>query len=126
MDSATRRLGDADVSGYRARWSTGRTGFNETLKIWLVHGLVRRRSRRGVWDRVAWGEPIHAAGMSLTNLAFLLLPLHVAGLLGMEYSEQELVAMQMLWRWIGCLMGVPDDLLPNRYTGRAASRPPHT
>ncbi|MGH9137141.1 MAG: oxygenase MpaB family protein [Acidimicrobiales bacterium] len=91
----------------------GRAGFDETIRIRIVHAVIRRRLRNDpVWDRAAWGDPIHATGMSLTNLAFLLLPIATFDLLGMPLAEDETEAVRQLWYWIGHVMGVPDDLLP--------------
>ncbi|QBS45309.1 hypothetical protein DMB37_39760 [Nocardia sp. CS682] len=91
----------------------GGSGFNDTVKIRLVHAMVRRRLRRApAWNTGAWGEPIHGTGMALTNNAFLLLPMSMFQLLGAEFTDDELEAVRALWQWIGYLMGVPDELLP--------------
>ncbi|MQY06978.1 oxygenase MpaB family protein [Actinomadura macrotermitis] len=91
----------------------GGAGFDATVRVRLVHAMVRRHLRRsGTWDTVAWGEPIHASGMALTNLAFLLMPLAFYDLVGVEVTEEETEAVRRFWQWTGYLMGVPDDLLP--------------
>lgn len=89
-------------------------GFRDTLRIRLVHAVVRRRLRaRADWDRAAWGEPIHQTGTCLTNLGFYRLPERVSELLGMRFSDAERESVRALWSWIGTLMGLPDDLLPH-------------
>lgn len=91
----------------------GGAGFNGTLKVRLVHAMVRRRLRRNTaWNTVAWGQPIHGTGMAITNNAFLALPIAIAQVLGVRFTDAELEAIRALWHWIGYLMGVPDELLP--------------
>jgi hypothetical protein len=91
----------------------GGAGFDATVRVRLVHAMVRRHLRRsGEWDSVAWGEPIHTSGMALTNLAFLLMPLAFYDLVGVKVTDEETEAVRQLWRWVGYLMGVPDGLLP--------------
>jgi len=91
----------------------GGAGFNDTVKIRLVHAVIRRRLRGHIdWNRTAWGEPIHTTGMAITNNAFLTLPLTTAALVGIEFSADEREAIRALWHWIGYLMGVPEELLP--------------
>jgi len=91
----------------------GGAGFDATVRVRLVHAMVRRHLRRsGEWDSVAWGEPIHTSGMALTNLAFLLMPLAFYDLVGVEITDEETEAIRQLWHWVGYLMGVPDELLP--------------
>ncbi|GAB0104553.1 hypothetical protein JMUB6875_35270 [Nocardia sp. JMUB6875] len=90
----------------------GGTGFDATIRIRFVHAMVRRHLRKsGAWRRDAWGEPIHTTGMAVTAHAFLLMPLALYELFDMPLSSEELEAIRQLWCWIGCLMGVPHDLL---------------
>lgn len=92
----------------------GGNGFDETVRIRLVHAVVRKKLRaRPDWDRTAWGEPIHSTGMCLTNLALLLLPIRMGELLGMRYTFEELESLRQLWCWVGHLFGLPEDLLPS-------------
>ncbi|MVU82185.1 DUF2236 domain-containing protein [Nocardia sp. ET3-3] len=90
----------------------GGTGFDATIRIRFVHAMVRRHLRlSGAWQRDAWGDPIHATGMAVTADAFLLMPLSLYGLFDMTLTADELEAIRQLWCWIGCLMGIPDNLL---------------
>ncbi|WP_459970767.1 oxygenase MpaB family protein [Mycobacterium sp. MUNTM1] len=91
----------------------GGNGFAATVKIRLVHAMVRRRLRTDPrWNTTAWGAPIHLAGMAVTNSAFLVLPLAALKMVGVEFTDDESDAVRALWCWIGYLMGIPDDLLP--------------
>ena len=95
----------------------GAPGWVETLRIRLVHAMVRHHlvQRQG-WDTAAWGVPINQTYSQLTITAgFLALPLRIAKDLGLRYSTAELEAITHLWRWIGATMGVDDELLPVNY-----------
>lgn len=92
----------------------GGNGFKATVKIRLVHAMVRRRLRRDPnWDTAAWGEPIHTSGMAVTGIAFLILPLSAMKMVGVEFTDEEVEAIRALWHWTCYLMGVPEGLLPH-------------
>ncbi|MBA0047299.1 oxygenase MpaB family protein [Mycobacteroides sp. LB1] len=92
----------------------GGAGFSSTMKIRLVHAMVRRRLRRDPqWNTTAWGEPIHTSGMALTGIAFLILPLAAAETVGIDYTDDEKEAIRGLWHWVCYLMGVAEPLLPH-------------
>src|SRR5690606_9344008 len=95
----------------------GASGWVESLRIRLVHAMVRHHliERQG-WDVEAWGVPINQTYSQFTITAgFCALPLRVAKDLGLRYSPAELEAITHLWRWIGWTMGVEDELLPKSY-----------
>ncbi len=97
--------------------SVGAPGWVETLRIRLVHSMVRHHlvERQG-WDVAAWGVPINQTYSQFTITAgFLALPLRIARDLGLRYSQAELEAITHLWRWIGATMGVEDQLLPTSF-----------
>lgn len=107
-----------------ARWVTlatapdlmrpGAAGWTETVRIRLVHAMVRHHLRgSGDWDDAQWGVPINQTYMQFTVAAgFLVLPLQVAKDLGIRYSSADLEAITHLWRWIGWVMGVEQHRLP--------------
>lgn len=95
----------------------GAPGWVETLRIRLVHSMVRHHliHRQG-WDVQAWGVPINQTYSQLTiSAGFLSLPLRIAKDLGLRYSRAELEAITQLWRAIGSVMGVDDQLLPANF-----------
>ncbi|WP_280264780.1 oxygenase MpaB family protein [Nocardia wallacei] len=117
----------ARMSGRRyeetARWlmaatepgaaAPGGAGFDATVRVRLVHAMVRRHLRRsGRWDETAWGAPIHASGQSVVNLAFMLTPLATYDALHMTLTDEETESVRRLWYWLGYVMGVPGELLP--------------
>ena len=95
----------------------GARGWAESVRIRMVHALVRRHllTAQG-WDAQSWGVPINQSYSALTiSGGFLVLPLIVAADLGISYSSAEYEAIAHQWRWIGFVMGVPDELLPHNY-----------
>ncbi|MDL9938140.1 oxygenase MpaB family protein [Gordonia sp. ABSL1-1] len=110
-----------------ARWVTlatapglmtpGAAGWVETLRIRLVHAMVRHHLRSDPdWDDAAWGVPINQTYAQLTITAgFLVLPMRIAKDFGIRYSRAELEAITHMWRWIGWVMGVDDELLPTSF-----------
>ncbi|NLE80745.1 MAG: DUF2236 domain-containing protein [Rhodococcus sp.] len=96
----------------------GAPGWVETVRIRLVHAMVRHHLRtHASWDSDRWGVPINQTYAQLTITAgFLVLPLTVAHDLGIRYSEAELEAITHLWRYIGWTMGVEPDRLPANFT----------
>lgn len=133
---ATGRLGSGtrDRVESTARWVAeatapgsmlpGRPGWVATLRIRLLHAYIRdilRHPPGGVaaehdgpgWDEDEWGAPINQTYSVMTiSCGFLALPLVVARDFGIHYSSAEREAITHLWRWIGWVIGVDDDLLP--------------
>ncbi|MBJ7521643.1 MAG: DUF2236 domain-containing protein [Solirubrobacteraceae bacterium] len=95
----------------------GADGLKQTIRIRLVHALVRRHLRGSdAWDTANWGEPISVGDTLATGIiGFFTYP--VAGLrdLGIDYTDDELEAMTHQWAWISHLMGVPHEYLPTTY-----------
>lgn len=95
----------------------GSEGLRETVRIRLVHALVRRHLRRsGRWDTANWGEPISVGDTLATGLiGFCTYPVTGLQRLGVDYSGDELEAMVHLWSWISHLQGVPREYLPGSW-----------
>ncbi|WP_279106677.1 oxygenase MpaB family protein [Gordonia paraffinivorans] len=110
-----------------ARWVTlttapglmepGGPGWSETVRIRLVHALVRHHLHaHDRWDDEEWGVPINQTYSQLTITAgFLALPMRVAKDFGIRYSRADLEAITHLWRWVGWVMGVDEDRLPRGF-----------
>lgn len=87
-------------------------GFTNTLRVRLVHGLLRRKvSELPGWRREVWGLPINQADMMGTYLGFSVVFLLGARLLGALFTAAEARAVMHLWRYIGWLMGVEERWL---------------
>lgn len=95
----------------------GADGLRETVRIRLVHALVRRHLRRsGRWDTANWGEPISVGDTLATGIiGFCTYPISGLQRLGMDYAPEELEAMLHLWAWISHLQGVPREYLPTSW-----------
>ncbi|MBA4023033.1 MAG: DUF2236 domain-containing protein [Gordonia sp.] len=95
----------------------GSPGWSQTLKIRLIHAMVRHSLLVDEdWNVAEWGVPINQTYSALTiGGGFLALPMMVAGDLGIHYSAAEREAIAHLWRWIGWVIGVDDALLPKNF-----------
>ncbi len=101
----------------------GAPGWVETIRIRLVHAMVRHHLLAGEWDSEQWGAPINQTYAQLTITAgFLVLPLTIAKDLGIRYSGAELEAITHLWRYIGWAMGVEPERLPVDFADAAEIR----
>ncbi|PWR17567.1 oxygenase MpaB family protein [Zavarzinia compransoris] len=95
-------------------------GFKQSLRVRMVHALVRRHvSRHPAWDAARDGVPVAQMGMAATQLAFSALFLIGIRTLGYLVSRAEGDAVMHLMRYAGWLMGIDEDLLPDdEGTGR--------
>lgn len=88
-------------------------GFAFTVRVRLIHAFVRRRLMQlPEWDYEAWGAPINltdtAYGISGEFSSTAIAAMQKCGL---RYSKQEREDMYALWRYIGYVLGVPEELL---------------
>lgn len=88
-------------------------GFKETLRVRIVHAHVRRRLvAGGGWRTAEWGVPINVTHSAWTIAGeFSTVPVRAMRDVGLHFSPSERDDIQHLWRYIGWLLGVPDDLL---------------
>ncbi len=115
---ASRRLGET------ARWvlavttpgamAPGGEGWRSSLRVRLVHALVRRHLLdSGEWDTQAWGVPISASAMMATAIGgFAIVPQRALSDVGAGTTAADRESRTALWRWVGYVMGVPPALLP--------------
>jgi hypothetical protein len=100
---------DCTVAGGMTRHGAG---FESTVRVRLIHALVRRHVRRlPDWRLEEWGLPINQTDMGATLLGALVLPLLGARLMGMSQSRREREAGAHLARYVGWLMGVEPQWL---------------
>lgn len=120
-ERAGRRLGETAnwvlLATRPGQLHPGAEGLRETVRIRLVHALIRRHLRRsGEWDTANWGEPISVGDTLATGIiGFCAYPITGLQRLGVEYSAEELEAMVHLWSWISHLQGVPHEYLPKTW-----------
>ncbi len=108
-----RFLRDVATSGAVDRSSDG---FKTTIRVRIMHSMVRRNlERSGAWRTDEWGTPINQRDMVGTNLEFSIA--YIGGLtaLGYRISRREREALMHLWRYVGLLVGVREDLLPKTF-----------
>jgi len=98
------------ATGGMARFGAG---FKLTLRVRLVHAIVRRHvGARPDWDRARDGVPINQMDMAATQLAFSALFLLGVRALGVLLSAQDGRAVMHLMRYAGWLMGIEEQFLP--------------
>lgn len=91
----------------------GGAGYKSTLRVRLIHALVRRHVRRlPEWRLEEWGLPINQTDMAATLLGAFNAPLLGARVMGMPQSRRERDAATHLTRYVGWLMGVEPQWLP--------------
>ncbi|HJQ44817.1 MAG TPA: oxygenase MpaB family protein [Amycolatopsis sp.] len=89
------------------------TGYRATLRVRLVHAYVREAmNRRQDWDYAAWDRPINQLQTVGTLLLFSLVFVLGTQFLGIRYTERERGDIIHLWRYVGWLIGIDDELLP--------------
>jgi hypothetical protein len=102
---------DCTAEGGMARFAPG---FKTTLHVRLMHALVRQRVRRmPEWDATALGLPVNQSDMQVTYLGFCVIYLLGQRALGVKITPHEAQGVMHLWRYIGWLMGVDENLLCN-------------
>ncbi len=88
-------------------------GFKITLRVRLMHATVRRLVRASDrWRGDLWGEPINQHDMAATTLLFSRVLLEGLRQLGDRISLEEGERYMQLWRYVGWLSGVEEQLLP--------------
>lgn len=122
----TRLLIDTDQAGTRMsetlRWVAAVStpdgmrrngvGFKYSVRVRLVHCAVRFGiSKSPKWQWNDWGMPVTNTDLFLTtSRVFCANVVDALETLGIRYTEQDKDDIFALWRYIGYVMGVPDEL----------------
>lgn len=116
---AVKRLADTldfwvNVTRKNALHSQGK-GFELCLKTRLIHSYSRLMilENRKDWNTEKYGLPINTWDMCATYIGFSLIFLHGLKKLELEISEEEERGHFHLWKYIGYLIGIPEQYLPN-------------
>lgn len=90
-------------------------GYEFAIKTRLIHSYARLSVKKHYksWDTENWGEPINSWDMMATYIGFSLVFLHSLKKLGNKISDEEEKGHFHLWKYIGYLLGIPEELLPN-------------
>ncbi|MFF0493457.1 oxygenase MpaB family protein [Nocardia sp. NPDC004068] len=94
----------------------GGVGYRSTLRVRLIHALVRRHvAALPDWDEAEWGVPINQTDMAATLVGALISPFVGAMPMGIVPAPGDLDAAAHLTRYVGWLIGVREDWLPNGF-----------
>ncbi|GEJ45318.1 hypothetical protein CRS_19260 [Chryseobacterium sp. ON_d1] len=90
-------------------------GYEFAIKTRLIHSYARLSIKKHYkdWDTDNWGEPINSWDMMATYIGFSLVFLHSLKKLGNCFSAEEEQGIFHLWKYVGYLLGIPEQLLPN-------------
>jgi hypothetical protein len=90
-----------------------RAGFARTVRVRMIHAHIRAHlARRPEWDERAWGVPIPQSYLAFTLAEFCSIALRAMARLGVRYTASEREDVMHLWRYVGHLVGIDDELLP--------------
>lgn len=80
----------------------------------LMHSYARLTIKKKVanWDYEKWGEPINSWDMIATYTGFSLVFMQGLKKLGIKISPGEEKGVFHLWKYIGYLLGIPVEFLP--------------
>ncbi|MCX4096955.1 oxygenase MpaB family protein [Nocardia sp. alder85J] len=91
-------------------------GYRATMQVRLIHALVRRHlAAQPDWDAAEWGLPINQTDMAATLVGALISPFLGAMPMGILPARGELDAAAHLTRYVGWLIGVRDEWLPDGF-----------
>ena len=89
-------------------------GFKSALTVRIIHALARVYTQRmPEWSNQRWGIPINQGDMVATNLGFSLVFLEGLRKQGFRPTIEEINGLFHFWKYIGYLMGIPADYLPD-------------
>lgn len=80
----------------------------------LMHSYARLsiKAKAENWDYENWGEPINSWDMIATYTGFSMVFMQGLKKLGIKISEEEEKGVFHLWKYIGYLLGIPAEYLP--------------
>jgi hypothetical protein len=87
-------------------------GFYSTIRVRMLHALVRHNLLKAGWDTDHWGIPINQLDMAATLLGFSASSMMARRLMGCLITPREGADFMHLWRYVGTLLGVDEWLIP--------------
>ena len=89
-------------------------GFKSAIKVRLMHAFARVSIlKESTWKNESWGIPINTWDMIATNLGFSLVFMNGLKNIGFTISKKEAEGVLHFWKYIGYLLGIPPDYLPD-------------
>ncbi|MFC8528917.1 oxygenase MpaB family protein [Nocardia sp. NPDC057227] len=103
-------------------------GFRLTAKVRMIHAAVRHSlSRSAAWDWANWGVPINNLDGMVTQAGqFGVKFVDAVQNSGFRYSDRELEDMFALSRYVGHVIGVPEEILHTDYADARRKTEVHT
>lgn len=94
----------------------GGIGFQGTVRVRMIHAFIRRHvAAMDDWDTAAWGLPINQTDMAATIHGSFYVPVTAGMGLGMIQTPRSLEGIGHFTRYVGWLIGVQDEFLPDDY-----------
>lgn len=91
-------------------------GYQSTLRVRFIHSIVRRHvSTLPDWSTEQWGLPINQTDMAATLVGALMTPFVTGIAMGIMPAGEDLDAVAHLVRYVGWLIGVRDEWLPEGF-----------
>lgn len=88
-------------------------GFRQVFLTRMIHSYSRVNIlEKTDWNSQKWGIPINIWDMLATNLGFSLVFLVGLKKIGIRPSQEELAGLFHFWKYVGYLLGIPTQLLP--------------
>jgi hypothetical protein len=109
METCRHMFDCTEPGGLRA----GGMGRAASVRVRIMHVYLRRKiSGHPEWDEEGWGVPINQSDAEMTLLAGGIVGSFGMRLIGHPVSNQDIVALTHLWRYIGHIMGVQPRWYP--------------
>jgi hypothetical protein len=89
----------------------GSAAHRHVVEVRMVHAFIRHGMARREDFRGEWGRPVNQEDYATTLLTFSHVWLRAMRALGASASEEEERAVHHLYRWVGHVMGVTEELL---------------
>lgn len=87
----------------------------------IIHSYSRLEiQKKPDWKNDLWGKPINLWDMIATNLGFSIAFMDGLSKLELAPTNEELESVLHLWKYVGYLIGIPPELLPD--TGEQAAK----
>lgn len=91
----------------------GGKGIKAIQKVRLIHASIRHFMPADQWDTAKLGVPINQEDLAETLMTFSISPLDTLAQFKVPEPEERLLGYLHTWSYIGELLGVDTDLLPN-------------
>lgn len=92
----------------------GGNGLWHVLSTRMIHAFSRISILdKTDWDNARWGVPLNTWDMLATQLGFSIVFLTGVERMGFQPTEEEKEGLFHFWKYIGYLLGIPLELLPD-------------